>query len=96
MRPRKSTQTLIGVCEALAAAPDTPTNLTVRCEMMIQIADMVKKSGWTQTEAARRCGFTQPRMSNLMHGSINRFSLDALVNIATALGHKVRIQIDVA
>jgi predicted XRE-type DNA-binding protein len=46
------------------------------------IAAIVKRQGWTQTEAARRCGVTQTRMNDLLRGSISRFSLDALVNMA--------------
>jgi predicted XRE-type DNA-binding protein len=50
------------------------------------IAAIVKRQGWTQTEAARRCGVTQPRMNDLLRGSISRFSLDALVNMAAYKG----------
>ena len=63
---------------------------------MIQISQIVKKAGWTQAEAARRCGVTQPRINDLLRGRIDRFSLDALVNIATALGRKVQLKLKAA
>ena len=50
-------------------------------ELMRQIAAIVKKSKWTQTEAASRCGVTQPRINDLLRGRGARISLDALVNI---------------
>src|ERR1039457_6240267 len=51
---------------------------------------------WTQAEAASRCGVTQPRINDLLRGRVSGFSLDALVNIATALGCRVRIDLDAA
>ncbi len=54
---------------------------------------MVAAEGWTQTEAARRCGVTQPRMNDMLRGRISRFSLDALVNMAAASGRQVHIEL---
>ncbi|SOE55457.1 Helix-turn-helix domain-containing protein [Burkholderia sp. D7] len=39
----------------------------------------------SQTQAAKRFGVTQPRVSDLMRGKINLFPLDALVNMAVAI-----------
>ena len=74
------------VWDALADTPEQAANLRARAELMQQIAAIVKKNRWTQTEAAQRCGITQPRMNDLLRGRVSRFSLDALVNIATAIG----------
>ena len=63
---------------------------------MQQIAAIVKESGWTQTEAAGQCGVTQPRMNDLLRGRVSRFSLDALVNIATAIGRRVHFELEAA
>jgi predicted XRE-type DNA-binding protein len=63
---------------------------------MRQIAEIIGNSGWTQSEAAVRCSVTQPRINDLLRGRISRFSLDALVNIATALGRRVHVTIDAA
>jgi predicted XRE-type DNA-binding protein len=82
------------VWDALADTPEEAANLTLRSDLMIQIERIVKKKGWTQKEAAKRCGVTQPRINDLLRGRISRFSLDALVNIASALGRKVRVTLD--
>jgi len=63
---------------------------------MCQIAAIVKESAWTQAEAARRCGVTQPRMNDLLRGRVSRFSIDALVNIATAIGRTVSFELQAA
>jgi predicted XRE-type DNA-binding protein len=47
-------------------------------------------------EAAERCGVTQPRINDLLRGRVSRFSLDALVNIATALGRRVSVELEAA
>jgi predicted XRE-type DNA-binding protein len=84
------------VWDAIADTPEEAANLRTRAALMRQIAFIVKKNGWTQAEGARRCGITQPRMNDLLRGRISRFSLDALVNIATAMGRRVRVNIEVA
>ena len=82
------------VWDALADTPEEAANLTLRSELMDEIETIIKKNGWTQKEAAKRCGVTQPRINDLLRGRITRFSLDALVNIASALGRKVRVRFD--
>jgi predicted XRE-type DNA-binding protein len=63
---------------------------------MHKIGACLKQHGWTQAEAASRCGVTQPRIDDLLRGRLSRFSLDALVDIATALGCRVRVDLDAA
>ena len=88
------TQTFASVWDAVADTPSEAANLRARAELMLEIANIVKESGWTQAEAAVKCGVTQPRMNDLLRGRVSRFSLDAMVNIATALGRRVHVQIE--
>ncbi|HVC47212.1 MAG TPA: XRE family transcriptional regulator [Terracidiphilus sp.] len=87
-------QVFANVWDALADSPAEAANLELRSSLMIKIEKIVKGHGWTQAEAAKRCGVTQPRMNDLLRGRISRFSIDALVNIAAALGRKVRVSLD--
>jgi predicted XRE-type DNA-binding protein len=84
------------VWDAICDTPEEAANLTLRSDLMDKIEDLIKESGWTQAEAAKRCGVTQPRINDLLRGRISRFSLDALVNIASALGRKVTVSLDEA
>lgn len=84
------------VWDALADTPEESANLRTRAELMQQIAAIIEENDWTQTEAAARCGVTQPRMNDLLRGRVSRFSLDALVNIATAIGRRVHIELEAA
>ena len=70
--------------------------MRARAELMQHIAAIVKRRGWTQVEAASHCGVTQPRVNDLLRGRVSRFSLDALVNISTALGCRVRADLAAA
>ena len=71
-------------------------NLRARSALMRQIADIVKQSHWPQTEAGQRCGVTQARINDLLRGRVSRFSLDALVNIAAAMGRELHFELQVA
>lgn len=84
------------VWDALEQDPIQAVNLKLRSALMIAIAEHVKRKGWTQSIAATHCGLTQPRVNDLLRGRISRFSLDALVNIATALGLQIRLKVDAA
>ena len=84
------------VWDAIADTPAEAANLLARSDLMMQIAAIIKASDWKQAEAAAHCGVTQPRINDLLRGRVSRFSLDALVNIATALGRRVHIELEAA
>lgn len=89
-------ETYDSVWDALADTPEQAANLRARAELMQQISDIIKAAGWKQADAAARCRVTQPRINDLLRGRVSRFSLDALVNIATALGRRVHVALDAA
>lgn len=80
------------VFDAIADTPQEAANLRLRAEVMQRIAQRIERKHWTQREAAEQCGITQPRMNDLLRGRLSRFSLDALVNIAAALGMRVELK----
>jgi predicted XRE-type DNA-binding protein len=89
-------ETFASVWDAIADTPEEAANLRLRSELMDKITAILAEQGWTQAEAAAHCGVTQPRINDLLRGRISRFSLDALVNIAAALGRRVRVSLDAA
>jgi predicted XRE-type DNA-binding protein len=86
-------QTYGSVWDALEDTPAEAANLKLRSELMIKIGQHIAAAGWTQAEAAAHCGVTQPRINELLRGRVSRFSLDALVNIAAALGQRVHVEL---
>jgi predicted XRE-type DNA-binding protein len=93
---KKREKTYASVWDALADTPEQAANLQARADLMRQIAELIQAEGWKQVEAAERCGVTQPRINDLLRGRVSRFSLDALVNIATALGRRVSVELEAA
>ncbi len=91
-----SVETYASVWDAIADTPAEAANLKLRSALMDQITAIITSKGWTQNEAAMCCGVTQPRMNDLLRGRISRFSLDALVNIAAALGMRVEVRLEAA
>ena len=79
---------------AIEHDPNVAASLSVRSDLMITITAMIRQRGVTQSEAAKLLGVTQPRVSNLMRGRIDRFSLDALIDMAVAVGLTPRISFE--
>ena len=92
----KTAESYESVWDAIADTPEQAANLRSRPELMQKIAARVQQHGWTQAEAASHCGVTQPRINDLLRGRVSRFSLDALVNLATGLGCRVHFKLEAA
>ena len=81
------------VWDAIEPSRAEAANMKARAEMMIAIHESVAAWDVTQAVAAKRLGLTQPRMNDLLRGRINKFSLDALINLATRAGLAVQIKV---
>lgn len=68
-------------------------NLLLRTDLMIKIEQLVRKSGLVQSEAAEMLGITQPRLNDVLKGRIEKFSLDALVNMLARAGMEVKMTV---
>lgn len=67
--------------------------MKLRAEVMIRTAQQLKEQGWTQAEAARHLGITQPRVSRLLKGKVEDFSLDMLLTLAARAGLHAELRI---
>ena len=68
-------------------------NLLLRTDLMIKIEQLIQKSGLIQSEAAKVLGITQPRINDMLKGRIEKFSLNALVNMVARAGMEVKMTI---
>ncbi len=82
------------VFDALTASPAEAANLTARADMILCIRDRVASWALSQDQAAERLGLTRPRLNDLMRGKLEKFLLDALVNIAASAGFKLRLHLE--
>lgn len=81
------------VWDAIESSPEEAANMKARSDVLAAIRKVV--DGWdvTQVEAARRLGINQPRVNDLLRGKIDRFSLDALMNLAARAGLTVQVKV---
>jgi predicted XRE-type DNA-binding protein len=71
--------------------PEEAENLLLRAQLMSRVRDL--GSGMSQREAAGKFGVSQPRLNDLMRGKIDKFSLDALVNMLAHAGMRVELKV---
>ncbi len=60
--------------------------LGMRADLMAALREHIEKQGWTQSEAAKKLGISQPRVSALVKGAWRDFSADMLLVLAARVG----------
>lgn len=91
---RKITHSTGNVFQDLGFPKEEAENLKIRSALMAVIRVIIDEEGLTQARAATLFGVTQPRISDLVRGKIELFSIDSLVNMVAASGRRVDISID--
>jgi predicted XRE-type DNA-binding protein len=86
-------QTYARVWDAIEDTPEAAASMRVRADLMIAVQRYVEASGETQSHAAKQLGITQPRLNDLLRGRIDKFSLDALVNMLARVGRQVTVKV---
>jgi predicted XRE-type DNA-binding protein len=67
--------------------------MLMRTDLMIDIEKYIESQGWTQAEAAKRMGITQPRVSKIKKRKWDEFTLDMLLTLAARIGlhHELKL-----
>ncbi|MBV6304693.1 XRE family transcriptional regulator [Candidimonas humi] len=86
-----NSQRFANIWDAIEDTPEEAENMKLRSILMTALKHHITHVKMSQAEAAKLLGVTQPRVSDLMHGKINVFGLDALVNMAAAAGLHIEI-----
>jgi predicted XRE-type DNA-binding protein len=73
----------------LGFSTEDAENLRIRSELMARLAKLIEERGLTQAAAAKVFGVTQPRVSDLVRGKVDRFSIDMLVVMLAKAGIRV-------
>jgi predicted XRE-type DNA-binding protein len=89
MAARKIRRSTGNVFRDLGFTTEEAENLRIRSELMARLASVIEERDLTQAEAARVLGVTQPRVSDLVRGKIDLFSIDMLVNLLAKAGLQV-------
>lgn len=77
----------------LGFAPAEAQDLDIRAEMMIALRKFIAANKLTRARAAKLLRVTQPRVSDLLKGKINLFTIDDLIKLLSKAGLKVEVQI---
>lgn len=85
------TETFESVWDALETDLAERESMKIKSRLMMDIERCIKKQGLTQKQAAKKMGVTQPRVSDLVRGKINRFTIDMLVIMLARLGMHVEV-----
>ena len=77
----------------LGFPPDEAALLALRAELMAELRLLIRDQDWTQAEAAQRLGISQSRVSDLVRGKWDKFSLDMLITLAVRAGKRVELRL---
>ena len=80
----------------LGFPPEEAEHLRIRSNLMDQIINVIESQNLTQREAAKLFGVTQPRVSDLVCGRIDLFSIDMLVKMLASAGVVVTLVVEPA
>ena len=76
----------------LGFPPREAEHLLIRSDLMIAVELLMKKRGLSQAQAAKLFGVTQPRVSDLVRGKTELFSIDSLVRMLARAGVRVDVR----
>jgi len=70
--------------------PDAEAML-VKAGLVIKIAEILREKGWSQQQAAKVLGLTQPKLSKMLRGQFRGISEMKMMDCLLRLGRTVRI-----
>ena len=76
----------------LGYSPDEAAILQMRADLMADLRKWIKAKRLTQAKAAEILNVSQSRVSDLMRGKWERFSLEMLITLATRVGVHVNLK----
>ncbi len=79
------------VFQDLGFEPDEAAHLRIRAALMARVRKLIEERGLTQAGAAKLFGVSQPRISDLVRGKIELFSIDGLVDMLAKARYRVSL-----
>jgi predicted XRE-type DNA-binding protein len=89
----KVTKSSGNIFEDLGFDASESENLKLRAQLMRELEELIHSKRLTQNEAAELLGIHQSRVSDLIRGKIDRFSIDMLVKLLAKTGRQVEIKV---
>lgn len=70
-----------------------PQESLAKAEIASAIQRIINTHSYTQTEAAKIVGLTQPKMNDVLRGRLGGYSVERLLHMVTLLGYDVEVKI---
>ena len=77
-------------------SPELSDKLAIKSYLMAEIESYIKKKGITHDHASKVMGVSRPRISDVMRGKIDKFTIEALVDMLTRAGLHIAITVEYA
>ena len=91
-KSKKTTKSSGNVFVDLGFDPAEAAVLQMRANLMSDLRLYIEKQKLTQAQAAKRLGIAQSRVSDLVRGKWDKFSLEMLITLEARLGRTVRVE----
>jgi predicted XRE-type DNA-binding protein len=78
---------------ALGFPPEEANLLHMRAELMNNLRATIEKKHWTQSVAAKHLGISQSRVSDLVRGKWDKFSLEMLITLVSRSGQQITLAV---
>ena len=66
----------------------------LKTQLFMALITLIRDNDWTQAHAAKVLNVSAPRMSNLFKGYLEKFSIDALIEMLVRTGYKLDADFD--
>lgn len=94
MKPKiKITHSSGNVFADLGFGKHEAQHLLLRSSLMNAVARYVDRSDLNQRACAQKLGITAPRLNDLLKGKIEKFSIDALVEMLDRVGRRIELRV---
>lgn len=89
---KKTTKSSGNVFIDLGFDPAEAAVLQMRANLMSDLRRYIEKQKFTQAAAAKRLGIAQSRVSDLVCGKWDKFSLEMLITLEVRIGRTIRVE----
>lgn len=90
---KKPTTSAGNIFQDLGFEPAEAAVLQMRANLMSDLRLYIENNQLTQADAAKRLGIAQSRVSDLVRGKWDKFSLEMLITLEARLGRSVRVEL---
>lgn len=70
---------------------EVASKMAMKMDLSIMLTNLIKEQGWTQQEAAEKLNIKQSRVSDLKNAKIEKFTIDAMLDLLDTLGFKAQM-----